>query len=315
MADSENHWSGIGEAGSLLGMKALLLAYRLFGRWGFRLILLPVISYFYLVRKEARQASGEYLTRLAATFPDSAAKGLSSRQHFWMFGEVLLDKLLVWMGHIQLDDVLFETPDVFSELDESQQGGVILVSHLGNTEICSAIAYQHPGIRVTMLVYTQHAEKFNTLMKQTNSNACINLMQVTDITPATAMILSERIAAGEYVVIAADRTPVGGGKRTSAVEFLGATASMPQGAFILAGLLRCPVYLMFCLKQQQRYHIYLEKFAPQLSFDRRHRREQLHGAVQRYAKRLEYYCQLAPLQWFNFFPFWQSEDSADESGH
>ena len=124
MADSEKHWSGIGEAGSLLGMKALLLAYRLFGRWGFRLILLPVISYFYLVRKEARQASGEYLTRLAATFPDSATKGLSSRQHFWMFGEVLLDKLLVWMGHIQLDDVLFETPDVFSELDESQQGGL-----------------------------------------------------------------------------------------------------------------------------------------------------------------------------------------------
>jgi len=310
MADSGKHWSGVGEAGSLLGMRILLFAYRLFGRWGFRLILLPVISYFYLTRKQARQASAEYLTRLSATFPHCIKKGMTSRQHFWTFGEILLDKLLVWMGHIRRDDVVFETPAAFSELDQSNQGGVILVSHLGNTEVCSALAHQLPDIRVTMLVYTQHAEKFNTLMKQTNSNASINLMQVTDMSPATAMILSERVDAGEYVVIAADRTPVSGAKRTSAVEFLGATASMPQGAFILAGLLRCPVYLMFCLKQEQKYHIYLERFATQLSFNRRHRSEQIQSAVQNYAKRLEHYCQIAPLQWFNFFPFWKSEQPA-----
>lgn len=311
MAESKNHWSGIGEAGSLLGMQFLLLIYRLFGRWGFRLILLPVISYFYLTRKTARQASSEYLTRLSTTYPN-CTKGLSSRQHFWSFGEILLDKLLVWMGHIHRNDVVFETPDAFSEVDKSTQGGVILVSHLGNTEVCSALAHQLPDIRITMLVYTQHAEKFNALMKQTNSSACINLMQVTDISPGTAMVLSERIAAGEYVVIAADRTPVNGAGRTSEVDFLGAKASFPQGAIILAGLLRCPVYLLFCLKQEQQYHLYLEQFASQISFNRRTRNEEIQGAVQAYARRLEYYCQLAPLQWFNFFPFWQSEQASDE---
>ncbi|WP_290702690.1 lipid A biosynthesis acyltransferase [Amphritea sp.] len=312
MAEPKKHWSGIGEAGSLLGMKFLLLVYRLFGRWGFRLILLPVISYFYLTRKAARQASAEYLARFSETYPD-CAQGLNSRQHFWAFGEILLDKLLVWMGHIHRKDVVFETPGAFAEVDKSTKGGVILVSHLGNTEVCSALAHQLPDIRITMLVYTQHAEKFNALMKQTNSSACINLMQVTDITPATAMVLSERIEAGEYVVIAADRTPVNGTGRTSVVDFLGAKAGFPQGAFILAGLLRCPVYLLFCLKQEQRYHLYLEQFASQISFNRRNRSEQIQGAVQTYAKRLEHYCQLAPLQWFNFFPFWQSGQTSDES--
>jgi predicted LPLAT superfamily acyltransferase len=313
MAEPKKHWSGIGEAGSLLGMKFLLLVYRLFGRWGFRLILLPVISYFYITRQSARQASAEYLHRLQETFPDGSMEELNSRQHFWSFGEVLLDKLLVWMGRIHREDVVFETPEVFTEVDQSTRGGVIFVSHLGNTEICSALAHQLPDIRITMLVYTQHAEKFNALMKQTNSSACINLMQVTDISPATAMVLSERVEAGEYVVIAADRTPVNGTGRTSVVDFLGAEASFPQGPFILAGLLRCPVYLLFCLKQEQRYHLYLEQFAAQISFNRRNRNEQIQGAVQAYAKRLERYCQLAPLQWFNFFPFWQSGQASDES--
>ncbi len=307
MAESGKHWAGITEAGSLLGMKTLLLAYKVFGRWGFRLILLPVMTYFYLVRAQSRHASEEYLGRFKAVYAEADTR-LSSFWHFWTFGEILLDKLLVWMGHIQRQDVVFENPDAMSELDNSQQGGIIVVSHLGNTEICSAIAYQLPDIRVTMLVYTQHAEKFNQLMNQTDGNSTVNMMQVTDISPATAMLLSERIDAGEYIVIAGDRIPITGGGRTSSVEFLGATADMPQGAFILASLLRCPVYLMFCLKQERVYHIYLEKFAERLVFERRLRAQQIDEAVQNYARRLEYYCRIAPLQWFNFFPFWQSEN-------
>ncbi|RTE65958.1 lipid A biosynthesis acyltransferase [Amphritea opalescens] len=313
MSDVNKHWSGVSEAGSLLGMRFLLLVYRLFGRWGFRLILLPVISYFYLTRRQARQASAEYLARLSKTFPECANAGLSSVQHFWCFGEILLDKLLVWMGRIHREDVVFATPEVFDEVDSSTCGGVILVSHLGNTEVCSALAHQLPNIKITMLVHTRHAVKFNALMQQTNSNACINLMQVTDMTPATAMLLSERVAAGEYVVIAADRTPVNGTGRTSMVDFLGGKAAFPQGAFILAGLLGCPVYLLFCLKHEQQYHLYLELFATKICFNRRNRSEQIQSATQAYAKRLEYYCQLAPLQWFNFFPFWQAVSTADDS--
>lgn len=303
MADMK-HWAGISEAGSLFGMRVLLFIYKLFGRSIFRVVLLPVMAYFYVTRSQARKASKDYLMRLHMSCVASQPRPLSSFQHFLTFGEVLLDKLLVWMGQIRRQDVVFESPDAIAKLDSSQQGGVIVVSHLGNTEICSAIAHQLPDIKVTMLVYTQHAERFNSLMKKVSGHATISMMEVTDISPATAMVLADRVAAGEYIVIAGDRTPVTGGGRTSSVDFLGAKAPMPQGAFILAGLLRCPVYLMFCLKQEARYHIYLELFAERLMFERRHRAQQLDQAVQRYADRLEAYCKLAPLQWFNFFPFW-----------
>ena len=307
MAETRTHWAGVREAGTLAGMKCLLWAYRLFGRTGFRALLLPVMAYYYLTRRDSRRASRDYLKRILPQLPPQRRAGLTPFRHFWCFGEVLLDKLLVWMGHIRYEDVIFETPDAFNALDRRRAGGLIVVSHLGNTEICSALAHQLPDIRVTMLVYHHHAEKFNRLMQQANGNARVRLMQVTDITPATAMLLSERVDAGEYIVIAGDRIPVNGGGRTSLVNFLGDRAEFPQGAFILAALLRCPVYLMFCLKESESYHIYLETFAEKIVLPRKDRERLLADKVQMYADRLAFYCRHAPLQWFNFFPFWAKD--------
>ncbi len=314
MAESTSHWSKVGEAGTVLGMQILLWVYRLTGRWGFRLILLPVMGYYFLSRADARAASREYLLRIHAHTGQQGAVAHSFR-HFLMFGESLLDKFLVWMGHIRRDDVVFEQPEAFQQMDASAQGGLIVVSHLGNIEVCSALAHQLPSLRMTVLVHTRNAVKFNSLLQKVSASSRIELLQVTDMSPATAMLLSERISAGEYVVIAGDRTPVTGSQRHSSVQFLGATAQFPQGATILAGLLQCPVYLMFCLKQQARYHIYLEQFSAGQRLPRRERQQFIDHEVQRYAQRLEHYCTLAPLQWFNFFSFWKAgpEPDADQS--
>jgi len=308
MSNSKRHWSKAGEKGTILGMKSLLLVYRLFGRWGFRLILLPVMSYYYLKNQTARKASKQYLQLLKPFITSSESDSLSSFKHFLMFGEMMLDKFLVWMGEIGRDDVVFETATILEMINANKQGGIIIISHLGNVEVCNALGQQLPDIRLTLLVNTEHAEKFNALMKKVNSSPRIKMLQVNDMSPATAMILSERIDAGEYIVIAGDRTPVTGQERISKVRFLGKTAPMPQGAFILASLLKCPVYLMFCLKQKATYHIYVELLAEQLKFPRKKRDEAVTAVVQTYANRLEYFCIKAPLQWFNFYPFWSDND-------
>ncbi|MNT62497.1 hypothetical protein D3C71_1668420 [compost metagenome] len=62
---------------------------------------------------------------------------------------------------------------------------------------------------------------------------------------------------------------------------------------------------MFGLKQQGRLNVYFEPFADPLSLPRQQRQQALQDAVDRYAARLEHYCLLAPLDWFNFFDFWQ----------
>ena len=168
-----HHWSRISESGTVFGMKLLLLVYRLLGRWGFRVVLFPVIAYYYLRNQPARQASQQYLSRIQSYLP--AQKPLSSFKHFLMFGETLLDKFLVWMGQITLNDVQFQTDGLFEQAIENKQGGIIIVSHLGNTEVCNALARQQPDLKLTLLVYTRHAEKFNSLMQKVNQQAQVEV--------------------------------------------------------------------------------------------------------------------------------------------
>jgi len=298
-----NHWSKIGEVGTVFGMRFVIAVYRLFGRKAFKLLLYPVVAFYYLFNARAREASQDYLMRIKRYQPDRP--GLSTFRHMYVFGEVVMDKFLVWMQHIDLEDVGFESDGAFARTISQGRGGIIVVSHLGNTEICSALSKQHLNLRLTILVYTQHAEKFESLMQQVGGNPQMEVYQVTEITPALAMVMSDRVAAGEFIVIAGDRTPVTGPQRVSYANFLGEQAAMPQGAFILAALLKCPVFLMFCLKQQQRYSVHMELFAEQLHWSRKHRQEEMQKIVQQYANRLEVYCLSAPLQWFNFYPFWQ----------
>ena len=52
---------------------------------------------------------------------------------------------------------------------------------------------------------------------------------------------------GLNMAIAGDRVPLHGGRHVQA-NFLGHAACFPQGPWLLAGLLKCPVNLLFCLK-------------------------------------------------------------------
>ncbi|MBV1915854.1 MAG: glycosyl transferase [Pseudomonadales bacterium] len=311
MADSEKHWSKVGEAGSMLGMKLLLLCYRLFGRTVFRLFLTPVMVYFYFVRKDERQASKQYLNKIKPFLTESQYKKLNSFRHFMSFGDQLLDTFLVWKGLLGQGSVIFETPSVVERMgDETHgKGGIIVVSHLGNIEVCNALIQKFPSIRLTLLVYTQHAERYNAVVDKSDDGSGVDILQVSDMSPATGMILADRIERGELIIISGDRTPVSDNGRISDVTFLGDTAPMPQGAFIIASLLKCPVYLIFCLKQQEKYHVFAELFSESLECKRKDRKVEIDKAVQRYADRLEYYCIKEPLQWFNFFPFWNTTDT------
>jgi predicted LPLAT superfamily acyltransferase len=51
--------------------------------------------------------------------------------------------------------------------------------------------------------------------------------------------------------------------------------------------------------------VFIEPFADPFVLPRAERQQALQKAVARYAERLEAHCLLAPMQWFNFFDFWE----------
>jgi predicted LPLAT superfamily acyltransferase len=136
----------------------------------------------------------------------------------------------------------------------------------------------------------------------------LNLMQVTEMTPAMAMQLSERVEQGEFVVIAGDRVPVSSNPRVALAPFLGQTAAFPVGPYVMAAVLGCPLYTLFATRRQGGYELHFERLRETVSLPRRGREAALTELAGDYAARLEHHVRRAPLEWFNFYDFWQLPD-------
>lgn len=301
------HWAQIEERGIIWGMRLLLRVYLLFGRTVLQVFLYPVVSYYWLTNRAARQASRAYLDRLAEYAPQLKLNGslLWSYRHFISFANSIIDKLAAWSGaQLASEAVILGRELLLAEVNKGQ-GVLLLSAHLGNLEVCRIIAQLEQSIKINVLVHTRHAQKFNQFMHQTNANSRLNLIQVTEMTAATAQILYDKIAVGELVIMTADRPPVSNQPRVTKARFLGDDAQFPQGPFILAGLLKCPVYTMFCLKQKGKFVISFELFSKSVQFQKSKREAAMQELAQRFAERLERYCLSEPLQWFNFYDFWQ----------
>lgn len=307
------HWSATPERQGLWGIRLMMKVYRLLGYRAFRLLLYPVIAYFWLTGQTQRRASARYLDRIRHT---AAQRNLTlpyptgTFRHFMRFGESLLSKLASWQGDKTLTDAVLVNPEVCEAHIASGRGTLILASHLGDIESCRALGALNHRIIVNALVFTDNAERFNQVMKEINPQAVVNLIQVSRMGPDTAMLLQEKLDAGEWVAIVGDRTSASSHQRGEHArviwsDFLGKPAAFPQGPFILAAALRAPVMLMFGIMQQRQLHIYCENFADPLILPRAQRLPALQDAVDRYAARLEHYSLLAPHDWFNFYDFWQ----------
>ena len=305
------HWSSVAERGGTLGLKFLFAAYKTLGRRVFTVLLYPVMTYFFLTSPRARRASREYLGRVESLLEREGrplAHGLSSFRHFIQFGDAILDKTAMWAGYMSKQNIRYVDPTIYEDIIKSDRGGIFIGSHLGNLEALRAFGGIVQGMTVNPLVFTHHAVKFVQFLKEDNPRAVENIIQVDTLGPESIIRLQDKIQAGEWIAMVADRTSVSHEDRAVYSDFLGTAAPFPEGPFILAALLECPVYLLFCVKVDGRYDVYLEPFADPLKLPRQSRREDLQRVTDQYARRLEQHCLTTPYQWFNFFDFWQKPE-------
>lgn len=301
------HWAQISERGSVVGMTVMVTIQRRLGRWPFQLALWPVILWYFLMHGTARRASQAYLQRLEPYLRQRPlARWWRSYRHFLAFGDALMDKVAAWSGDIS-DERLGGTGIArFSAAIDGGRGGLILVAHHGNLDVVNALAERHPNLDLTVMMHTRNAHKFNALLERVTGRPRPHVLEVSEITPATAQALADRIHAGGYVVIAADRLPLSGG-RTQCLDFLGEPARFPEGPFWLAALLRCPLYTLACVRENDAFRIDFEAFDDTRDLPRRQREPWIADAMQRHADHLARRVQHHPLQWFNFYPFWLND--------
>lgn len=303
---SEQHWAKQRERGSAFFLTLTRLIVKYFPLPLIRLATFWVVFYFYATSPKRRRQIAKYQQNLTACFPETRLPKWAVFRQFLAFGESITDRFAVWQKKIRYADLVVDDADnLYVDMNSGGRGQILLCSHFGNIEICRALvgSGHHPHFKLNVLVHSKHAEAFNKALVDAGADE-LPLIQVEDLNAQKMLELAERIERGEWIAIAADRVPVRGDK-TAQVAFLGEMAPFPQGAWLLASLLKAPINTVFCIKEQQRYRLQLRRFCGVIGGRGKVREQHMQNAMQQYADLLAKECAKSPLLWFNFYDFWQ----------
>jgi predicted LPLAT superfamily acyltransferase len=315
------HWSQHDEqAAGYWQLQFLLVLFRIFPTVVLRIIAFPVGFFYFLFSKRGRTESRRFLQKAAPLVeePRIAKKCRSPfgpLRHIISFSLTIVEKLQAWGNRFPLKNVYFQDDDITELVRELENGkGVFLIfSHLGNMELLRGLLYfgktrVSRKIPFTAIMDMKTTAHFNRILKELHPQSDMDVISGDDISPATAVLIEEKITAGGMIVFAGDRTSVDGKNRM--IPFMGKEAPFSSGIFYMPALVNAPVYFVFALRRKDlslkpEYDMHVHK-SP-LSFDcpRKDRLVRSSLLTDSFASLLEGYCKKQPFQWYNFFDFWQ----------
>ncbi|MDE5613579.1 MAG: hypothetical protein K2I74_02900 [Treponemataceae bacterium] len=319
---SEKHpaerWYEIKEKHHAAGLALTFALLKILPSVAVRAIAFPVGFFYWLLGKKTRAVSRQYLRHVNAVRGKNGLPPLkvSTLKHIVSFAITLTEKLEVWAGKFSFRQIHFQdddTGDLVQNL-ENGRGVMLFISHVGNSELLRGLASAHEtGVTkpfvVNSIINMSVTAGFNALLKKINADATMNIISANDISPDTMIMLQEKVAGGEMVVIAGDRTSAHTQTRFVAQDFLGEQAPFAYGAYLLCALLNVPTYFVFGIRQKDvslrpQYDFYAHKNPVTFDCGRKEREERIRQTVAAYAHELECHCLAHPYQWYNFFDFW-----------
>jgi predicted LPLAT superfamily acyltransferase len=290
-------WRKIPEAGTVIGIRLLVLSVRLLGRRITSGILFVVAFYYALIRGVARRASRDYLRRIGQ--PTGFWMVV---RHIHVFAQVSLDRAFFVTGKVKPFELAYDGHDELVQLARGGKGVILLGAHLGSFEVMRCQAREF-AIPINIVANFGNAERINGVLQSLAPDMKTNLISIA-ADPIHAMLeVRAAIERGEIVAMLADRADDQG--RVVTTQFLGADAQFPAGPWLMAHALRCPVYFVAGVySSPRRYELHLRCLAAEVRLERNDRAAALSRYAQSYASMLETFAREAPLNWFNFFDFW-----------
>jgi predicted LPLAT superfamily acyltransferase len=314
------HWSQHREAASgYWHLKLTLIMFRFLPIIIVRLCSFPVSVFYYLFSKTARRESRRFLLKAAAVPGREAPEkkpAIHPLRHILSFSLALIEKMEAWGGRFSFTRIHFQEDDIGDLIQnlEDRRGALLICSHLGNAELLRGLAsFNRTGVSheipVTSIVDFTGTAYFNKMLREVNPKSMTHIISVHDMGPQTLVLLQERIAAGELVVIAGDRTSANTRNKYFVFPFLGEPAPFSFGVFFLAALLEAPVYFVFALRDgdislRPKYSMHVHKNHVSFACSRKEREARIEELARSFAGLLESYCKRYPYQWYNFFDFW-----------
>ncbi len=268
-----------------------------------RMLLYPICLYFFLFSVKGHAASRQYLSKVFGRAP----RLTEVFRHYYCFATVALDRMFLLRHRFAQFDVRVHGKDVLEEARILGEPYFLLGAHLGSFEALHVFGLQH-NMNVTMMMFEEGSRNINALAKAISPELHRSVIGMGALD--SMMKVQERLALGEWVGMLGDRRIYESG--AVRVPFFGSTAALPTAPFRIAALIGRPVVLMVALyRGGNRYDLHFERLVETVKLERSQRDAKISQWASLYAQRLEYYCRLAPYNWFNFYDFWA--DSGERS--
>lgn len=218
-----------------------------------------------------------------------------------VFAEVVIDRFAMYAG--KKFKIEIEGYKNFEQL-EKQPGGFIQVSsHIGNYEL-AGYSLRSTRKRFNALVFG--GEKASVMANRSKLFDKNNIRMIPMMEDMSHIFeIRNALDAGEILSMPADR--VFGSQKAYRAKFLGAEAEFPQGPFVMAASCRVPILFVAVMKSGWRkYNIIVKNLD---SGEEQNHRKKAAAYFNQYVLLLEDTVKRYPLQWYNYFDFWQESAS------
>ena len=297
-ASSTKHWSGTGKMrGGATGLRIFMTALRLIGLRLTYVLSVPVAVFFSFVSPDVR-ATMQYHLRVFCTVALLGRRWLVFR-HFFSFGRAIIDRTAILAGMTKRFTFAFDGEKHLREAVAGGKGVLLLTAHVGNWEVAGQLL-SRIDVPVNVTGFDNENPEVRALLNKFSKQK-FKLIPLSGA-PTDVIELVAALRRGELVAMLGDRAY---GGPTARVKFFGEDASFPVGPYVLASLAGAPLVQVFSLREPGgHYHFFGFPAIPPHHPPRHERDAYLRSCAAQFAGNLESIVKRDPLQWYNFFPFW-----------
>jgi predicted LPLAT superfamily acyltransferase len=295
------HWSGTGQLrGGRWGIWFFITALRVLGLRFTYILTVPCAIYFSFASPDVA-ATMDYHRRVFGAVPWWQRRWLVFK-HFLSFGRALIDRTAILAGQTQRFSFSFDGEHHVREMLAEGRGVMLLAAHFGNWEAAGQLL-SRLDVPVNVTGFDNETAAIRDLLTR-SSDVKFRLLPLTG-SPTDVIPLVAALRRGEIVAMLGDRAY---GSPSVRIPFLGGTAAFPIGGYVMAAIAGAPLVHVFSLREPGGHYRFFG-FPPQRpKMPPHHERDAyLRDCAAHFARDLEIILKRDPLQWYNFFPFWEKE--------
>ena len=288
--------------GNRLGFWFFRVSLSFFGLRGAYGLLYFVCFYYFLFDRAAVSAARAYIDK---RFPKAGF--FKSCFHIYILfinqGKQLIDRYAAVSEQVDFNMRLNGYERLIDIADNSDQGFILLTSHVGNWQI-ALTALNKIGKKVYLLMRREDNPAVIETLRVGIEKGKIKIISPDQYMGGIIEIMNA-LKNGHVVSIMGDRSY---GVNTLDIPFLGETAYFPYSAFSIAAAQGCPIVVLFAAKIG--YMSYLMDVTNILHPEykgRTNKKEQLRDWVMSFAELIEAFVSKHPYQCFLFHDVWKKE--------